>query len=224
MSLDEESVAQRQAALHGAVINLGYTDVVAPIGRIVVSRNVEIGQTVTVGSGMPSLFLIGTDLATMQVEGNVGENDIGKVKLGDKASFTVDAFPNRLFAGEVIKIGRSPPTIQSDTIFDAIISAVNPDLLLEPGMAVVIRIVVERRDEALRAPNQALRYSPDGLEAGPRTTLADGSSQLWVLRDGKLTAITVQLGLDDGNYTEIVKGDVQSGDELIISEDGGMRR
>ena len=109
MSLDEESVAQRQAALHGAVINLGYTDVVAPIGGIVVSRNVEIGQTVTVGSGMPSLFLIGTDLATMQVEGNVGENDIGKVKLGDKASFTVDAFPNRLFAGEVIKIGRSPP-------------------------------------------------------------------------------------------------------------------
>jgi HlyD family secretion protein len=128
-----------------------------------------------------------------------------------------------LFAGEVIKIGRSPPTIQGDTISDAIISAVNSDHLLEPGMAVVIRIVVERRD-TLRAPNQALRYSPDSLEAGPRTTLADGSSQLWVLRDGKLTAITVQLGLDDGNYTEIVKGDVQSGNELIISEDGGMRR
>jgi HlyD family secretion protein len=129
--------------------------------------------------------------------------DIGKVKLGDKASFTVDAFPNRLFAGEVIKIGRSPPTIQSDTISDAIISAVNPDLLLEPGMAVVIRIVVERRDEALRAPNQALRIRPTALRPvrEPHWRMAHRSL---VLRDGKLTAIMVQLGLDDGNDTEIV--------------------
>ena len=124
------------------------------------------------------------------------------------------------------QIRPSPPTIENVATYDVVIRAPNPDLLLEPGMIAMIRIVVDRRDDVLRAPNQALRYSPRDLAvpngAGGAMTPPDGWSQLWILRDGKPTAITVQLGLDDGAYTEIVKGDVQPGDELIIGESDGI--
>ena len=191
-----------------------------------VSRNVEIGQTVAAGSETPPLFLIAADLTVIHVDANVGEKDIGEVKPGDKATFAVEAFPNRPFTGEVTQIRPSPQTIQNVATYDVVISAPNPDLLLKPGMIATIRIVVDRRDDVLRAPNQALRYSPRDLAVpngagGPRTS-SDGWSQLWILRDGKPTAITVQLGLDDGAYTEIVKGDVQPGDELIIGESDGI--
>ena len=222
---DETSIAERQAALHAAEINLGYTDIVSPIDGTLVSRNVELGQTVAAGSETPPLFLIATDLTVIQVDANVGENDVGKVNLGDKASFTVEAFPNQAFAGEVIQIGKSQRAIRNVTTYDVVISAPNPDLLLKPGMTATISIVVDRRDHVIRAPNQALRYSPRDLAvpngAGGPGTPPDGWSRLWILRDGKPKAIPVQLGLDDGANTEIVEGEVRPGDELIIGESGG---
>jgi HlyD family secretion protein len=182
-TLDEATVAQRQAALHGAEINLSYTDIVAPVGGTVVSRNVKIGQTLAMGSGEPPLFLIATDLTTMQVDANLSENDLSKVKLGDKASFTVESFPNQAFAGEVIQIGQIPRTVMNVMTYDVVISAPNPDLLLEPGMAMAITIMVDRCDNILRAPDQALRYSPGRLNADPRA-LPDSSSRLWFLVTG----------------------------------------
>ena len=118
--------------------------------------------------------------------------------------------PNRRFAGEVTQIRPSPQTIENVATYDVVISAPNPDLLLEAGMMATIRIVVDRRDDVIRAPNQALRYSPRDLAvpngSGSPRAPPDGSSQLWILRDGKPIAITVQLGLDDGANTEIVGG------------------
>ena len=155
----------------------------------------------------------------------LGEKDIGEIKPGDKASFTVEAFPNRPFAGEVTQIRPSPQTDENVATYDVVIGAPNPDLLLKPGMSAIVKIVVDRRDDVLRAPNQALRYSPRDRAvpngAGGPGPPPDGWSRLCILRDGKPTEITVQLGLDDGAYTEIVKGDVQPGDELIIGESGG---
>ena len=124
------------------------------------------------------------------------------------------------------QIRHSPQTHEDVATYDVVISAPDPDLLLEAGMTATIRIVINRRDDVLRAPNQALHYSPRNLTipSGGASLRAppDGRSQLWILRDGGPTAITVQLGLDDGAYTEIVKGDLQPGDELIIGESGGV--
>jgi RND family efflux transporter MFP subunit len=225
MNLDEAAVAQLQAALRAAEINLGYTDIVSPIDGTVVSRNVEIDRSVSAGSEAPPLFLVAAELSIIHIDANVSEKDIGEVKLADEASFRVETFPNHSFAGHVTQIRPSPQTYERVAIYDVMISALNPDLLLEPGMTATIRIVIDRRDDVLRAPNQVLRYVPkdvavpssaDGPKAAP-----DGWSQLWILRGGKPTPITVQLGLDDGAYTEIVMGDLQPGAELIIGESGG---
>jgi HlyD family secretion protein len=142
---------------------------------------------------------------------------MSEIKVGDKASFTVESLPDQAFAGEVIQFGGLPQTIQNATTYDLVISAPNPELSLEPGMTAVITVTADRRDNVLRAPDQALRYLEADLRVPP-----DGSSRLWILRAGKPTAIPVQLGLDDGIYTEIVKGDLQPGDELIIGERGGV--
>ena len=173
----------------------------------------------------PPLFLVAADLTVIHIDANVDEKDISEVKPGDKASFTVEAFPNRPFAGEVTQIRPSSQTIENVATYDVVISAPNPDLLLEPGMIATINIVVDRRDHVIRAPNQALRYSPRDLavpngSGNPRAP-PDGSPRLWIMRDGKPIAITVQLGLNDGANTEIVEGDLQPGDELIIGESGG---
>ena len=223
---DVATVAQLETALHAAEINLADTEIVSPIDGTVVSRNVEVGQTVAAGSETPPLFLVAADLTVIHVDANVGEKDIGEVKPGGKASFTVEAYPNRRFAGEVTQVHPSPQTIENVATYDVVISAPNPDLLLEPGMMATISIVVDRRDDVIRAPNQALRYSPRDLAAlngsGSPRAPPDSSSQLWILRDGKPIAITVQLGLNDGANTEIVGGDLQPGDELIIGESGGV--
>jgi HlyD family secretion protein len=135
-------------------------------------------------------------------------------------------FPNQPFAGEVTQILPSSQTVQNVATYDVVISASNPDLLLKPGMTATIRIVVERRDDVLRTPNRALRFSPrdqavQNGPGGPRIP-PDGWSQLWILRDGKPTAIPVQLGLDDDANTEIVEGDTRPGDEIIIGESGSV--
>jgi H+-transporting ATPase len=224
MNLDGATVAELEAALHAGEINLGYTEIVSPIDGTVVSRNAAIGETVPAGSETAPLFLVAADLIVIRVDANVSKNDIDELKLGDNASFTVESFPNRPFTGEVTQIGPSPQTIQNTLANDIVITASNPELLLKPGMNATIKIVVDRRDAVLRAPYQALHYSPAGRAApsgssGARTPLNDWQ-QVWILREGRPTAVPVQLGLQDGAYTEIVKGDLKPGDELIISESG----
>jgi HlyD family secretion protein len=226
MKLDKTTIAQLQAAFHAAEINLASTNIVSPIDGTVVSRNVETGQTVAEGSDTPPIFLVAADLTVIHVDAIVGEKYIDKVKRGAKVSFTVEAFPNRPFAGEVIQIGPSPRIIQNVAAYDVVIRAPNPDLLLKPGMMATIGIVVDERDDVFRVPKQALRYSPRDLAVpnafGEPNASLDGWSRLWILRGGKPTAITVRLGLDDGAYTEIVEGEVWPGDELIIGGSGGV--
>jgi RND family efflux transporter MFP subunit len=137
---DEARVAQLQAALHAAETNLGHTDIVSPIDGTVVSRNVEMGQTVAAGSEKQPLFVIA---ALTHIDAIISAKDIGEIKLGDKATFTVEAFPSRTFSGAVRQIRPSPQTNEHAATYDVVISAPNPDLLLEPGMAATIRIVTE---------------------------------------------------------------------------------
>jgi HlyD family secretion protein len=225
---DKGTVQLDGGLVEGAKINLAYTDIVAPVDGVVVSRAVTQGQTVASGFQTPTLFLIATDLAKMQVDTNASESDVGGIKEGNPASFGVDAFPKRIFNGKVVQLRNSPQTVQNVVTFDAVISVHNNDFALLPGMTASTRIVIAERDGVIRVPNQALRYVPGGLSAaspsgtsttGQPKTAGGNEAQLWVLRDGKAQQVNVTLGLDDDNFTEIVAGDVKPGDAVIVGEE-----
>jgi HlyD family secretion protein len=223
VELDKATIEQRLAALNGAEINLAYTNIVSPVNGTVVARNVTTGQTVAASFQTPTLFLIATDLTSMQVDANVSESDIGGIARGDRATFTVEAFPNRVFEGRVTEVRQAPQTVQNVVTYDVVISASNPELLLKPGMTATVRIITDHRDNVVRVPDQALRYTPGGLSARGADTLerarqADESSRVWVLRGGRPTAIPLVVGLDDDTYAEVVRGEVKAGDEVVTSE------
>ena len=218
IELDQAVVAQRQAALDAAQVNLGYTNIVSPVDGTVVSRNVTIGQTVAASFQTPTLFLIATDLTKMQVDTNVSESDIGGIRDGNAASFTVEAFPDRSFQGSVTQIRQAPQTVQNVVTYDVVVSVDNHDLALKPGMTATTKIVTDRRDDVLRVPDQALRYRPTALRGQQ-----GGGARVWVLRDGQPTPIAVTTGLDDDSFSEIVAGDLKPGDAVIVSEQSGSQ-
>ncbi len=214
ITFDKATVQQRQASLDAAQVNLDYANIVSPVDGTVVSRNVTMGQTVASSFQTPTLFLIATDLTRMQVDANVSESDVGGIKPGNKAAFTVDAYAKRTFEGTVNQVRQSPQTIQNVVTYDVVISVDNSDLALMPGMTAANRIVIDRRDDVIRVPNQALRYVAKGI-AG---TAQSGQAQIWVLRDGQPVPIPVVTGLDDDSFTEIAGGDVNPGDLVITAE------
>jgi HlyD family secretion protein len=216
IELDKSTIDQREAALHAAEINLAYTDIVSPVDGTVISRNVTMGQTVAASFQTPTLFLIATDLTLMQVDANVSESDIGGIKVGNAATFTVEAFPKRVFEGRVTEVRQAPQTVQNVVTYDVVISVPNRDLVLKPGMTATVRIVVDHRERVLRVPGTALRYTPGGVANAARGTA--GSAQVWVLRDGRAHAIPVKVGLDDETNVEIVAGEVKAGDEVVTGE------
>ena len=228
IGVDQATIKQREAQLEAADVNLGYTNIVSPVDGTVVARNVTIGQTVAASFQTPTLFLIATDLTKMEVDTNVSESDIGNVKDGDKATFTVDAFPNRTFEGKVTQIRQSPQNIQNVVTYDVVVSVDNDDLLLKPGMTAASRIVTAERQDVLRVPSQALRYSPGGIKAsvqsatpaagGQPAATADTQGTVYVLRDGQPVKVPVTVGLDDETNAEIVKGGLHPGDRVVITQ------
>lgn len=214
IAYDEATIQLRQAALDAAQVNLGYASIVSPVDGTVVSRNVTMGQTVASSFQTPTLFLIASDLAKMQVDANVSESDVGGIKPGDKATFTVDAYQKRTFEGKVAQVRQSPQTVQNVVTYDIVISVDNSDLALMPGLTAASRIVVDQRNDVTRVPNQALRYVPRSL---PRAAPSD-QARVWVLRDGEPVAVAVVTGLDDDSFTEIVSGDLKPGDLVITAE------
>lgn len=213
VTYDQASIEQHQAALDAARVNLDYTDITSPVDGTVVSRNITIGQTVAASFQTPTLFLIASDLTRMQVDSNVSEGDIGGIKLGDKALFSVDAFPNRTFEGKVTQIRQSPQTVQNVVTYDVVVSADNVDLALKPGMTAAIRIIIDQRSSVLRISSQGLRYAP---QASPRPDPAH--PRAWVLREGKPAAVEIEPGLNDDEFVEIRSGDIKPGDQVVVAE------
>jgi HlyD family secretion protein len=213
ITFDEATIQQRQAVLDAAQVNLDYTNIISPVDGTVVSRAVTMGQTVAASFQTPTLFLIATDLTRMQVDANVSESDIGGIKNGDKATFTVDAYPKRVFEGIVTQVRQSPQTVQNVITYDVVVSVNNADLALKPGLTAATRIIIDRRSDVLRVPNRALRYVPTG-------TVLDEARQtrVWVLRDGLPVAVQVAVGLDDDEFTEITHADLKVGDPVIVAE------
>jgi len=218
VGFDMATIDQRQAQLAAAQVNLDYTDITSPVNGTVVSRNVTQGQTLAASLNTPTLFLIATDLTRMQVDTNISESDIGGIKVGNKASFTVDAFPDRVFAGTVTQVRQSPQTVQNVVTYDAVVSVENKDLALKPGMTASTRIIIEQRSNVLRAPNQALRFTPATLGA-TASPAKPGGARLWVLREDQPVAVDIVAGLDDDNFTEILQGDLHEGDKVLVGEE-----
>jgi len=216
----EAQVLQDQASLKLAETNLRYTTIRSPVDGIVISRNVDVGQTVAASLQAPTLFTIAQDLTEMQVDTSVDEADIGKVRLGQEAEFTVDSYPTSPFHGTVHDIYNQPLVVQNVVTYDAIIRVKNPDLKLKPGMTANITIKVGHRDKVIKLPNAALRYSPEktpGTATPPKSEKTD-TTKVWVLKNGKAVPVTVTLGLNDGIYTEVVSGELNAGDEVIVEK------
>ena len=208
-------------------INLRYATIISPIDGIVLSRAVDVGQTVAASFNTPTLFTIAGDLRQMQVQASVDEADIGKISVGQKATFTVDAYPDSVFSGEVRQIRLQPVTVQNVVSYDVVISVPNPDLKLMPGMTASLTIAVARKEDALLAPAAALRFTPpdwEGKKRGGKDSSgrqerehkrknADGG-KLFLLEKGKPKSVRVQVGLTDGTHTEII-GDLEPGTLVI---------
>ncbi|MFN8866670.1 MAG: efflux RND transporter periplasmic adaptor subunit [Pseudomonadota bacterium] len=206
-------VSLAQAKLARARANLGYTTVRSPVAGVVVAREVEVGQTVAANFQTPTLFKIAPDLTRMQIDTNVAEADVGSIQPGAPVSFTVDAYPDRRFTGTVRHV-RLNPTIQQNVVtYNVVVDAANPEERLLPGMTAHLKFTIAQRDNALRIPNAALRYTPSA--AGRQA--ATGAS-VYVLVDGSVAQRAVKTGITDGRYTELLEGDLRAGDRVVIDE------
>ena len=161
ITFDEATIQQRQAVLDAAQVNLDYTNIISPVDGTVVSRNVTMGQTVAASFQTPTLFLIATDLTKMQVDANVSESDIGGIRNGNKATFTVDAYSRRAFEGTVTQVRQSPQTVQNVVTYDVVVSVDNSDLALKPGLTAATRIIVDQRSDGAPRSEPGLALCAD---------------------------------------------------------------
>ncbi|MDN3511874.1 MAG: efflux RND transporter periplasmic adaptor subunit [Candidatus Jettenia sp.] len=226
VKLAEAQVLQAKASLGVAKTDLEHTVIISPLDGVVISRDVDVGQTVAASFQTPTLFTIAADLVHMQVNTNVDEADIGMVRVGQDAKFTVDAFPEDVFEGKVIEIRMSPIIFQNVVTYNTIINVNNTELKLLPGMTANTSILVARAENVLRIPNAALRYTPSEVLTGEidKKTLVERkfakktSTHIWILEQGKLRQVAVKLGIGDDHFTQILEGDVKEGQEVVISE------
>jgi HlyD family secretion protein len=207
--------AQARAALDTTRLNLSFTTIVSPIHGTVITRNVDVGQTVAASFAAPVLFVIGEDLTKMEVDTNIAEADVGRLTSGLKATFTVDAYPAKVFTGIIREIRNSPQIIQNVVTYNAVVDVSNDSLELKPGMTANIEVVYADRDDALRVENAALRFRPPPEVLGQTAPAPQGRKLVWLLREGKPVPVVIKPGVSDGTTTEVLEGDVQAADRAI---------
>lgn len=205
-------ITQAEAALRLSETNLRYTAIESPVSGIVVSRNVDVGQTVAASFQTPTLFTIAEDLSRMQINCNVVEADIGRVQEGQAVEFTVDAYPESIFSGHVSEVRNSPIIVQNVVTYDVVVKVENPKLLLKPGMTANVRIITSVRNDALKLPNAALRFTPPDAR---KENAGQKGKAVWIVENNKPKRVPVTVGISDGSFTEMITGDVRQGQELI---------
>lgn len=207
----QAQVDQAQATLASAELDLGYTTIYSPVNGIVISRTVDIGQTVVASFQTPTLFVIAQDLMKMQVNANVSESDIGGVAEGKTASFRVDAYPKHFFDGTVTQVRNAPISIQNVVTYDVVITVDNKDLKLKPGMTANVTIVTAKKESPLRVPNGALRFRMPNVPVDKKV------SQVWVFdQENKPHQAVVTTGIADSLFSEITEGPVKEGERVIL--------
>ncbi len=217
LELARAQVLQNRANLAYAQTNLKNTRILSPVNGIVISRNVDVGQTVAASFQTPTLFSIAQDLRKMQIDTNIDEADIGRIKVGQEATFTVDAYPDAVYQGKVVEVRNAATIISNVVTYDVVISVNNDALTLKPGMTANVTINYAESKNCLRVPNAALRfrYTPPKTREREQQRKKAGPA-VWVLRDGRPHRCEVKTGLTDGLYTEILAGNLREGEQVIV--------
>jgi HlyD family secretion protein len=223
VALDKAAIQQAQANLKDAQVNLNYTDIVSPVDGTIVSRNVDVGQTVAASFQTPTLFLIAKDLTKMQVDTNVSESDIGNVRIGEHAQFTVDAYGDRQFDGIVGQVRQAPITVQNVVTYDVVVEVANPEFELKPGMTANVTIVTARTDDAVRIPADAIRFHPKNVARAKspvagNSQLTGNSATVWVPDGAGVQKVTLTVGLNDGVWVQMINGPLKPGDQVVTEE------
>jgi HlyD family secretion protein len=219
----EAQIGSARANLASAKTNLDYSIIRSPVKGTVVNRNVDVGQTVAASLQAPTLFTIAQDLTNMQVDTNVDEADIGRLKTGQTANFTVDSYPGETFTAQVFQVRNAPTTVQNVVTYDVVLRVKNPDLKLKPGMTANVSIIIDEKDGVLKVPNAALRFKMP-VPSSKANSVEElrkkwkGWSMLWIFEPEKKPRPTfIKPGISDGKYTEIARGKLKEGD-LVITE------
>ena len=246
VEVNRAQAAQAQASLKQATVDLNNTVIRSPVDGLVISRNVDVGQTVAASLQAPTLFTIANDLARMEVHTNVDEADVGNVREAQEVTFTVDAFPSRRFRGRVHQVRNAPIVVQNVVTYVAVVRIDNKELLLKPGMTANVQFLVSRKEDVLTIPNMAMRFKPPeekeeaqellrreqsrtapkvGERRTSRQSATGGSgaggggtrrARIYLLKDDKAQPVEIQLGITDGSRTEVRSGDVKENDPVII--------
>ena len=204
----KEQVASAKEEVQRAQTNLGYATITSPIDGVVLSKSVEEGQTVAASFSTPELFTIAQDLTNMQVVADVDEADIGDVKEGERVSFTVDAYPDDTFEGEVKQVRQEATTTNNVVTYEVVISAPNADLKLKPGLTANVTIYTAERKGVLSVPSKALRFTPQKETVGKMKIVdaANAKNKVWTIEGNSIVAHKVNIGMTDGTNTQIVGG------------------
>jgi HlyD family secretion protein len=224
----EANVKIKQGALDKARADLEHCAIRSPVDGVVISRNVDVGQTVAASLQAPIIFAIANDLTKMQIDSYVAEADVGVVAADQDVDFTVDAFPSRTFRGKVVQVRNAPITVQNVVTYDTVIGVSNPDLKLKPGMTANVSIKIAHRDDVLQIKNTALRYQPpkatpeirstslpSGRPTGGREHGADRT--VYLLNGNDPKPVQIKTGISDGIVTELLEG-LKEGDQVITAE------
>ena len=213
--LKQAQVLQAEAALSQAEIDLRYTKIISPVQGIVVSKEVEVGQTVAASFQTPTLFNVAEDLTKMQIEASVVEADIAKVKEGQTVEFSVDSFPDEVFYGIVTQVRNNPITTSNVVTYEVIIEIDNRDLKIKPGMTANVEIITAQKDDVLLVPNKALRFFVTD-ENGENKRYKDKG--LWTLQNGKPERLVIATGVSDDDFTEVSGKNLKEGMEVIVEQ------
>lgn len=215
----QQAYEKAQATLVKAQSNLDYATIYSPIDGVVLSREVEEGQTVAASFETPTMFTIANDLRKMQVIADVDEADIGQVLEGQRVTFTVDAFPDDTFEGDVTQVRLNPTTESNVVTYEVVIDAPNPELKLKPGLTANITVYTMEKNDILLAPLKAFRFTPETDLENPQTTLAPqtgkGEKVVWLQTAEGIVPKVIKVGVSDGIYTEVKEG-IQEGSRLIV--------
>ena len=219
LATEQSALKSAQAAYNKAKQNLGYAQIVSPVSGTVVSKEVEEGQTVAASFQTPTLFTIAENLKLMQIEANVSEADIGKVKPGMEATFTVDAYPTNTFTGTVKQIRLKPTETQNVVMYTVVIDVPNEEKRLLPGMTAFVSIITSAKDDVLRIPNTTVQFKPSdklrqNMKGQRPTNLKPTEVVVYSFEDAQIVPHVVELGLLDVDYAEVVEG-LSEGQEII---------
>jgi len=238
----EGSVTQTRGSLMQSKTNLRYSVVRSPVDGVVISRAIDVGQTVAASFQTPTLFTIAQDLTKMQIEVSVDEADISRIVLDQKATFTVDSYPEQNFRGKVVQIRSAPIITQNVVTYIVVVNVDNSDLKLKPGMTANVSVEVARKDDILKLPPSALRFKPKsisdmpkekrklaeapagaGHETGgkPGGRKGNGGQQVYILKENKPVAVSVKTGIANNSAIELVESSLKEGDEVIVEQIGG---